>query len=92
MILPLIGKVLFTFFKLENDLSEIETSKNVIASFYLNMKTFFVFAECLLKRKLLACNHSFYLPATVNFYFANYDPPYLFHEGVQFLSKSAAHF
>ena len=38
MILLLIGKVLFIFFfKLENDLSEIETSENFIASFYLKM-------------------------------------------------------
>ena len=37
VILLLIGKVLFIFFKLENDLSEIETSKTFIASFYLKI-------------------------------------------------------
>ena len=38
VILLLIGKVLLIFFfKLENDLNEIEMLKNFIASFYLKM-------------------------------------------------------
>ena len=37
MILLLICKIQFAFFRLENDLGEIETSSNFIASFYLKM-------------------------------------------------------
>ena len=37
VILLLICKIQFAFFRLENDLGEIETSSNFIPSFYLKM-------------------------------------------------------
>ena len=37
VILLLIYKIQFAFFKLENDLREIETSSNYFAGFYLKM-------------------------------------------------------
>ena len=40
MILLLICRIQFAFFRLENDLGEIETSSNFIASFYLKEEIF----------------------------------------------------